>query len=75
MPQGSILGPIFARKDKKSTAGISIKIGSEETESEDQVKQVGMFIDNKLSYNENISTFLNQASAKMNSIKRLGNFI
>ena len=34
-----------------------------------------MFIDNKLSYDEYISTCLKQASAKMNSIKRLGHFI
>ena len=34
-----------------------------------------MIIDNKLSYDEYISTCLKQASAKMNSIKRLGNFI
>jgi hypothetical protein len=66
---------IFARKDKKSTAGITLKIGSEEIESEDQVKLVGMIIHNKLSYDEYISTCLKQASAKMNSIKRLGNFI
>ena len=66
---------IFSRKDKQSTAGISLKIGSEEIESEDQVKLVGVFIDNKLSYNEYISSYLKQASAKMNSIKRLGNFI
>ena len=66
---------IFSRKDKQSTAGISLKIGSEDIESEDQVKLVGVFIDNKLSCNEYISGCLKQASAKMNSIKQLGNFI
>ena len=60
---------IFCRKDKKSTAGISLKIGSEEIESEDQVKLVGVRIENKLSFNEYISSCLKQASAKMNSIK------
>ena len=66
---------IFARKDKKSTAGISLKSGSEEIESEDQVKLIGMFIDNKLSYDKHISTCLKQAWGKINSIKLLGNFI
>ena len=66
---------IFCRTDKQSTSGISLKIGSEEIESKDQVKLVGVFIDNKLSYNEYISSCLKQASAKMNSSKRLGNFI
>ena len=61
--------------DKQITAGTSLKIGSEEIESEDQVKLVGVFIDNKLSYNEYISSYLKQSGAKMNSIKRLGNFI
>ena len=62
-------------EDKESAAGISSKIGSKEIESEDLVKLVGMLIDNKLSYDEYISNCLKQASAKMNSIKRLGNFI
>ena len=59
----------------KSTAGILLTIGSEEIESEDQVKVVGVFIDNKLSYQEYISTCKKKASAKLNSTKRLGNFI
>ena len=67
--------PFFSRKDKQSTAGILLKIRSEQIESKDQVKLVGVFIDNKLSYNEYISTCLKQPSAKMNSIKGLGNFI
>ena len=50
-------------------------IGSEEIKSEDQVKLVGVLIDNKLSYDEYISTCLKNASAKLNSIKRLGNFL
>jgi hypothetical protein len=66
---------IFCRKDKQSTAGISLKIGSEEIESEDQVKSAGVFIDNKISYNEYMSSCLKQSSTKMNSIKRLHNFI
>ena len=49
---------ILARKDKKSTAGISLKISSEEIESGDQIKLVGMFIDHKSSYDEYISTYL-----------------
>ena len=52
---------IFARKDEKSTAGFSLMIDSEEIKSEDQVKLVGVLIDNKLSYNEYISTCLKQA--------------
>ena len=35
---------IFARKDKKSTAGISLMIDSEEIKSEDQVKLVGVIL-------------------------------
>ena len=66
---------IFCRKDKQSNAGISLKIGSEWIESEDQVKLVRVFIYEKLPYKEYISSCLNQANAKMNSIKRLGNFI
>ena len=50
-------------------------IGFEEIESKDQVKLVGVLIDNKLSYKDYISSCLKQASAKINSIKRLGNFI
>ena len=50
-------------------------IDSEEIKSEDQVKLIVVLIDNKLSYNEYISTYLKQASTKSNSIKRLGNFI
>ena len=41
-------------------AFILLKIGSEEIESEDQVKLVGPFIDNKLSYDESITTCLKQ---------------
>ena len=68
---------IFSKKDKKITAGVSLKIASEDIdiESEDQVKLVGLSIDNKLSYDEYVTTCLKQASAKMNSIKRLVNFI
>ena len=36
-------------------------IGSEEIKSEDQVKLVGVLIDNKLSYDEYISTCLKNA--------------
>ena len=43
--------------------------------TEDQVKLVGVLINNKLSYNEYISGCLKQVGAKMNSIKRLGNFL
>ena len=39
------------------------------------MKLVGVLIDNKLSYNEYISSCLKQAAAKMNSIIRLGNFL
>ena len=46
-------------------------IGSEEIESKDQVKLVGVLIYNKLSYSEYISSCLKQASSKMNSIERL----
>ena len=60
---------IFCRKDKQSTAGISLKVGSEEMESEDQVKLVGVLIDSKLSYHEYISSCLKQSGAKMYSIK------
>ena len=66
---------IFARKDKKSTTGISLLIDSEEIKSEDEVKLAGVLIDNKLLHNEYISTCLKEARAKLNSIKRLGNFI
>ena len=59
---------ILARKDKKSTAGISLMIDSEEIKSEDQVKLVGVLIDNKLSYDEYISACLKNASTKLNSI-------
>ena len=55
---------IFSRKNQKNTAGISLTIGSEEIESEVQVKLVGVFMDNKLSYQEYISTCLKKASAK-----------
>ena len=43
-------------------------IGSEEIESEDQVKLVGVLINNVLSYNEYILSCLKQAGAKINSI-------
>ena len=45
-------------------------IDSEEIKSEDQVKLVGVLVDNKLSYKECISACLKKASAKL---KRLGN--
>ena len=61
--------------DKQSTAGISLKIGSEEIEFKDQVKLPEGLINNKVSYNEYIWNCLKKASTKMYSIKCLGNFI
>ena len=51
--------------------GISITIGSEEIESEYQVKLAGVLIDNKLSYQEYISSCLHKASAKCHSTKNI----
>ena len=73
MPINSML--FLLEKIIKSTAGISLMIDSEEIKSEYQVKLVGVLNLKKLSYNEYISTCLKQASPKLNSIKRLGNFI
>ena len=55
---------IFCIKEKQSTAGISLKIGSEEIESKDQVKLARVLIDKKLSCNEYILSCLKQASVK-----------
>ena len=55
----------------KSTEGILLNIGSEEIGSEDQVKLVGLFIDNKLSYGEYITTYLQQESAKVYTVEPL----
>ena len=66
---------ILARKDKQCTEGLPVKIGSKIIKTENQVKLVGLLIDNKLSFDSYITTTLKQASAKLNAIKRIGKYL
>ena len=66
---------ILATKDKRETENLEIRVGNMSIKSTNQVVQLGVSLDIKLSYDVYISDLLRKASAKLNAIKRKGNFL
>ena len=66
---------MISKKDNTDTKDLEIRVGKELIKSKEQVIQLGISIDNKLSYNTYISEQIKKASAKLNAIKRMGNFL
>ena len=66
---------MISKKDKTDTKDLEIRVGMELIRFKEQIFQLGISIDNKLSYNMHISEQIKKASAKLNAIKRMGNFL
>ena len=66
---------IISTKDKQDTINLEIRVGNKIIKTKDQVVQLGVTMDNKLCFDVYISQLLKKASAKLNAIKRKGNFL
>ena len=66
---------IISTKDKRDTKDLEIRVGNKKIKTKEEVVQLGVVIDNKLCFDLYISDLLKKASAKLNAIKRKGNYL
>ena len=65
---------ILLTKSRSNTAGKTMKIKNNLTQSESKVELLGLTIDNRLSFHSHISSICKKAAKQLNALKRLGSF-